>query len=232
MLDPNKVKQFWENRSKTYATVQFESIANLEQDPENLALKIRDETTKVFDWLPDLQGKSVLDLGAGVGQWTFRFAERQAKKVTAVEYADGLAKIGIKEAMRRGFDNVVFFSSPAEEFFSPELFDVIFISGLFVYLNDDQAEKLLLNLIKMTGKETYLLLRDGSGIPKRHEINNKFSDHLQTEYSAIYRTPDEYTAIFRNAGFECSKQENMFPEGHRLNKYPETRLRLFDFKKI
>lgn len=232
MLDPNKVKQFWESRSKTYATVQFESIANLEQDPENLALKIRDETTKVFDWLPDLQGKSVLDLGAGVGQWTFRFAERHAKNVTAVEYADGLAKIGRIEARRRGFDNVEFITLPAEDFFRPERFDVIFISGLFVYLNDDQAEKLLLNLEKMAGKETHLLLRDGSGIPKRHEINNKFSDHLQTEYSAIYRTPDEYTEIFKNAGFECLKQENMFLEGHTLNKYPETRLRLFNFKKI
>lgn len=231
MLDPNKVKQFWESRSKTYATIQFESIANLEQDPENLAIKIRDETSKVFDWLPDLQSKSILDLGAGVGQWTFRFAERHAKKVTAVEYADGLAKIGRNEATRRGFDNIEFITSPAEEFFSPELFDVIFISGLFVYLNDDQAEKLLVNLKKMAGQETYLLLRDGSGIPKRHEINNKFSDHLQTEYSATYRTPDEYTSFFQNAGFDCLRQENMFPEGHPLNKYPETRLRLFHFKK-
>lgn len=231
MLNPQQVKQFWENRSNTYAKVQFESIANLEQDPENLALKIRDETAKVFDWLPDITGKNILDLGAGVGQWTFRFAERLANTITAVEYAEGLAEIGRQEAIRRQFNNIEFIVSPAECFISKGPFDIVFISGLFVYLNDNQAEQLLQNLQQMVGQKTCLLLRDGSGVQRRHEINSKFSDHLQAEYSATYRTPEEYTSLFEAAGFTCLRQENMFPEGHPLNKYPETRLRLFHFQR-
>jgi len=231
MLEAEKVKAFWESRSKTYSTVAFESIANLEQDPNNLEIKIRDETAKVFSWLPDLAGKTVLDLGAGVGQWTFRFAERGARNITAVEYASGLASIGEKESQRRGIQNIEFVVCPAEQFVSNAQFDIIFISGLFVYLNDDQAEQLLRNLAHVANQDSVILLRDGAGVVGRHEINNRFSAHLQTNYSATYRTADEYVAIFNSAGFECLQQENMFPEGHPLNKYPETRLRLLSFRK-
>lgn len=69
-------------------------MANLEQNENNLHLKINDETRKVFDWLPPVDGLDILDLGAGVGQWSFRSAERNARRVLAVEYAQGLAEIG------------------------------------------------------------------------------------------------------------------------------------------
>jgi SAM-dependent methyltransferase len=231
MIDPQDVKKFWDSRSDVYQSVPFESIANLEQDQKNLALKIRDETKKVFAWLPDLHGKSILDLGAGVGQWAFRFAERGARKVTAVEYSEGLAEIGKKEVERRGISNVEFVVSPAEEFSRNEQFDVVFISGLFVYMNDDQAERLVANLGLFAEGTTTILVRDGSGVLKRHEINRKFSEHLQSPYSATYRTPAEYATLFEKSGFRLLEEENMFPEGHPLNKFPETRLRLFRFEK-
>ncbi|WP_446810842.1 class I SAM-dependent methyltransferase [Methylomonas sp. 2BW1-5-20] len=232
MLDPIKVKKFWDSRSRTFQSVAFESIANLEQNPENLEIKIRDENSKVFAWLPNLCNKSVLDLGAGVGQWTFRFAERQARKITAVEFSENLAEIGRNEAVRRDFPNIEFVVSPAEKFETTEKYDVIFISGLFVYLNDDQAEMLVSNLKKFMDENSIILVRDGSSIVSRYEINNKFSEHLQADYSATYRTREEYLQLFNSAGFKLIQDENMFAEGHPLNKYPETRLRLFLFNKI
>jgi SAM-dependent methyltransferase len=232
MLDPVKVQRFWEGRAAAQGKVAFESIANLEQNAQNLQLKIDDETAKVFDWLPPVQGLAVLDLGAGVGQWTFRFAERGAAQVVAVEYAAGLAQIGAEEAQRRGFDSVEFVVSAAEAFKTDETFDLVFISGLFVYLNDDQAEQLLRQLPAMLRPGGTLLLRDGSGVGVRHEIDDRYSEHLAERYSATYRTRDQYVAAFEAAGLHCARDENMFPEGHPLNKYPQTRLRLFQFHKL
>src|SRR5690606_38320693 len=131
---------FWESRAETYRKVAFESIANLEQTEDNLKRKIDDETRKVFDWLPDLSGLSVLDLGAGVGQWSFRFAERGARRVLAVEYAEGLVEIGRQEATQRNMNQVEFVASSAEQFRTDEQFDLVYISGLCVYLNDEQLE--------------------------------------------------------------------------------------------
>jgi SAM-dependent methyltransferase len=231
MIDRARVKAFWDARAEMYGKVDFNSIANLEQDPTNLALKVRLESEKVFAYLGPLAGKSILDLGAGVGQWAFRFAERGAARVTAVEYSAALASIGRAEAVRSGLTRVEFVVSPAEEYGGGPTFDVVFISGLFVYMADDQAERLASNLPRFCRPETVVLVRDGTGIPFRHEIDNRHSEHLQTLYSATYRTAAEYEALFARQGFVLRRHENVFEEGCPLNKYPETRLRIYQFER-
>ena len=230
MIERDKVKRFWDARAETYKSLPFESVANLEQDSDNLELKIRLETEKVFAWLPEVRGKSILDLGAGVGQWTFRFAEKDAKSVVAVEYSEPLAEIGKKEAQHRGLKNVQFFVSPAEKYSTSKKFDIIFISGLFVYLNDDQSAELMNKIMQFCHKDSVVLLRDGTGVIGRHEINDRYSNHLKVNYSATYRTKDEYIEMFKKEGFSNIKDENMFDEECKLNKYPETRLRLYLFR--
>jgi SAM-dependent methyltransferase len=229
VIDQDKVKSFWDARAKTYENLAFESIANLEQDSENLQLKIQLETEKVGQFLGSVSGMSVLDLGAGVGQWAFRFAEAGARRVTAVEYSEPLAEIGRAEAERRNLGNVSFVVSSAENYASPVAYDLVFISGLFVYMNDDQAERLVSNLKGFCHDQTLVLLRDGTALASRHEINDRMSDHLQSRYSATYRTRQEYTDLFGQHGFVLQKDENMFDEGCPLNKYPETRLRIYRF---
>lgn len=231
MIDAGKVKRFWEGRAGLYNQIALESVANLEQDEQHLRLKIDEESKKVFAWLPDLTGLSILDLGAGVGQWTFRFAARGASRVVAVEYAAGLAEIGQREAAKRACSGVEFRVSPAEEFDADEQFDLVFISGLFVYLTDPQCDKLVQRLSRFIKVDGRLLLRDGTGTPTRHEINDRHSEHLGELYSATYRTRDDYIGLMESIGLIPERDENMFPEGHPLNKYPETRLRLYSFRK-
>lgn len=229
-IDKNKVKAFWDARAQKLNKVSFESIANLEEDPKNLELKITLETAKVFDYLGDVAGRSIVDIGAGVGQWTFRFFERGAGWVTAVEYSADLAEIGRKEAARRNAQNVEFVVSPAEEFQAKRAYDIVFISGLFVYMNDDQAEKFAAGLSSLCSPQSVVLLRDGTSIlDRRHEIDDRRSEHLQAMYSATYRTRAQYLDLFVRNGFELQRDENMFDESCPLNKYPETRLRIYRF---
>ena len=229
-IDKNKVKAFWDARAQKLNEVSFESIANLEEDPRNLELKISLETAKVFEYLGDVAGRSIVDIGAGVGQWSFRFFERRASWVTAVEYSAELADIGRREATRRNAHNVEFVVSPAEDFQSKRAYDIVFVSGLFVYMNDDQAEKFAASLPALCSPQTVVLLRDGTSIlGHRHEIDNRKSEHLQAMYSATYRTRAQYLDLFTRNGFELRRDENMFDESCPLNKYPETRLRIYHF---
>lgn len=225
------MKKFWDARAASFGSLDFESIANLEQDPDNLALKIRLESEKLFGYLGDVRDKTILDLGAGVGQWAFRFVERGARHVTAVEYSAPLAEVGRSEAKRRGVDNIDFVVCPAEEYRSASTFDVVLISGLFVYLNDNQADLLVEHLPAFCHASTIVLVRDGTGIHGRHEINDRFSSHLNVNYSATYRTAGDFERMFAAQGFALNRHENMFEEGCVLNKYPETRLRIYEFKR-
>ncbi|MCU0689848.1 MAG: class I SAM-dependent methyltransferase [Polyangiaceae bacterium] len=229
MIDRDKVKAFWDARADTYRSLKFESIANLEQDPQNLELKIRLESEKVFAYLETVAGKTVLDLGAGVGQWAFRFVDRGAADVTAVEYSARLARIGAREAERRGVSNLRFIVSPAEDVSLDGQFDIVFISGLFVYMNDDQAEKLTPRLATLCHSDTRVVVRDGTGLRERFEIDDRPSEHLGTSYSATYRTAAQYQAMFERSGFELLRHENMFDERCPLNKFAETRLRIYEF---
>ena len=230
IMNKEKIKKFWDERASTYNSVSFESIANLEEDPENLQLKIELETAKVFDFLGDIKGYRFLDLGAGVGQWAFRFMEHGAELVKAVEYSADLASIGAAEAANRGVDNLEFLVSPAEEFIATDKYDIVFISGLFVYLNDEQSDRLMKNIKHALGPDTIICLRDGTGLVKRHEIDDKPSAHLKANYSATYRTRSQYIDLFKESGFSLIKDDDMFDDDCPLNKYPETRLRIYLFK--
>ena len=231
-IDPIKIKKFWERRAEKLGAVPFESIANLEEKPELLELKTRLEQESIFPLLPLHRDATVLDLGAGVGQWTFRFAPH-VKRVVAVEYAAELAAIGRAEAEKREVRNVEFVVSPAETYRSAEPFDCVFISGLFVYLTDEQATRLMANVRGLVKPDGALVLRDGTSIlPQRHQIVNRFSEILKTEYSAIYRTAEEYRQLFAAAGFSLAREDQVFPEGCPLNKFRETRLRYYEFRPL
>lgn len=230
MIDPDKVRQFWEQRASDYGRLQWESVANLEQDEEKLKLKIREETAKVTAWLPPLQGRSVLDLGSGVGQWSLRFCQWGAARVVAVEYVEELGRIARAQAQRQGIDDIEFVTCSVEGFEAQERFDLLFISGLFLYLNDQQLEAVIAKLPHMLRPGGLVMLRDSVGTEGRYEIHDRYSEHLGSNYSAIYRTRDFFVDAFAPHGMLLEQDEHVFPEGHPLNKYPETRLHLFLFR--
>ena len=230
-IDSKTVKEFWASQIKKLGKVSLESIANLEENPKLLEIKLQHEREKIFQYVLLDKNTTLLDLGAGVGTWSFLFAEK-CKKVVAVDYTEKFVELAKQEAQKRNFVNVEFICQPAQQFLSNIMFDVIFISGLFVYLNDEECEQLLSKIPSYSKVGCSLILRDGTGILGRYEIHDKYSENLHAYYSAIYRTRETFIQMFKRIGFELVKDEDMFEEGCTLNKYPETRLRIYLFKRI
>ena len=229
-IDSKKVKEFWASQIKKLGKVPLESIANLEENPKLLEIKLQREREKIFQYVLLDKNTTLLDLGAGVGTWSFLFAEK-CKKVVAVDYTEKFVELARQEAQKRNIVNVEFICQPAQQFLSNIMFDVIFISGLFVYLNDEECEQLLSKIPSYSKVGCSLILRDGTGILGRYEIHDKYSENLHAYYNAIYRTREAYIQMFKGIGFEFVKDENMFEEESVLSKYPETRLRIYSFKR-
>ena len=171
---------------------------------------------------------SVLDLGAGAGQWAFRFAA-MAQHVTAVEYSAEMLAHAIEAGRDQGFENVTYEHCSAQDYHSETKFDLIWISGLLIYLEDEECEALVRNCISMLAPDGRLVLRDGTGTKGRHEIRDQYSPTLDANYSATYRTAETYLALFEKHGFRTLGHDDMFPEGSILNKWDETRLRVYEF---
>lgn len=231
MIDTAKIKDFWDARGKKFGCSPSEEMANLEADPELLALKIKLEQEAVLPRLnlgPDMD---VLDLGAGYGQWAFRFAPR-VRSVTAVEFSLPMLESGIAEAKRRALSNISFVHCAAEDFTPFRLWPLVFISGLFMYLNDVQAERVAKRAVESLAPGGRIFLRESvSLIGKRYSIDDRWSQAAQANYSALYRMPEEFQDMFVGLGLQPLEHGNMFPDGCRLNKWSETRLRFYVFEK-
>ncbi len=224
MIDPKDVKRFWDERAARHS--DDPGLTNLEENPELRDLKIRLEEARVADYLGTLPPTAnVLDLGGGYGVWAFKLAPSVAS-VDVVDYCEPLVERGTAKARELGHTHVRFFHSAAQDFTSDRDYDLVFISGLLLYLNDDELAKLLRNL---RGK--VVVLRDGTGVPTHYEIAKRWSEALQANYAAIYRTREEYLAAFATVGYRCVRDDDMFEPGCVLNKFPETRLRIYRFER-
>lgn len=228
-IQKKNIKDFWTAQAKKI-NVKKEGISNLEEDEALLEEKIILEYEKIFPIIETCLNKDskVLDLGSGSGQWAYRFSPL-AKSVTLVEFSEemmGLAKNNSTEK----FNNLEFILSEAQDFLSSEVYDLIWISGLLIYLTDQELVKLISNCRQMLALDGRLILRDGTGLDERYEISNQFSENLGHNYSATYRTSEEYIAEFIKKGFELIDHCDVFEAGSKLNKWKETRLRLYQFK--
>lgn len=228
-IDLSKVKNFWDAQAKKAKFLDLERISNLEENDELHHQKIDLEQKKIMNIIKLDKNSLVLDLGAGVGTWS-RLFSKQAKKVVSVEYSKDISELAVAKITFEGIKNIDFVTMPAQNYLSEEKFDVIFISGLLIYLNDKECETLIKNCAGQLRQGGQLILRDGTSInDKDYLINDEFSKGLGLNYSAYYRTSKKYISMFKLFGFILLDNQNMFEDGSPLNKWENTRLSIYEF---
>lgn len=226
MIDRHTIKNFWEARGKRFEA-PTEAMANLEPNPELLGLKVAQEQNVVLPRLDLKPDMDVLDIGAGYGQWSMRFAPH-VHSVTAVEYADSMLQAGVEEAKKRNFTNLRFIHSAAEDFIPDKKYQLVFISGLFLYLDDPQAEKVANMAMTALAPGGKLFLREAiSLLDQRYMIEDRWSTAMESNYSALYRLPEEFIRLFKK--LRLVERGHFFPDGSPLNKWKETRLHFYLF---
>ena len=83
-----------------------------------------------------------------------------------------------------------------------------------------------------TKPSSYVLLREPVGINEEYVIDNRYSEELKTNYSAIYRKEDRFIELFNKYNFNLLNNEWLHPIGSKFNKWSETRLKLMLFRRI
>ena len=230
-MDKIAIKNFWDAQG-IKSDITSESISNLEENPALSNLKVESEKLKIMPMVKERvsHNSSILDLGGGAGQWAIRFSSL-VRAVTIVEFSEPMLDLAIHSATKKNITNINFINSDAQNFYQSYDYDLIWISGLLIYLDDIDCNQLVSNCYKMLASDGSILLRDGTGLGQRHEIKDQFSVDLNQNYSATYRTEVEYKELFLKHGFNMVSSEDMFQESSPLNKWHETRLRVYEFKK-
>lgn len=225
-INEENIKQFWDTRAKTHKINT--NLTNLEEDNKLQELKLRLEEEKIDKYIPVLKGKKVLDLGGGWGYWGMKFA-KTAEKVTVIDYCKKLIDEGRRIAKKDNINNISFICCNATKMPVKTKYDVIFISGLMIYLDNQSFIAVLQRLFLVSHPGTILVLRDGTAL-KKEFIVDKYSEELKTHYNAIYRTRAVYKKAFKLFWFKSCNDEDMFKDS-KLNKRKETRLRIYKFIK-
>lgn len=118
---------------------------SLETNPRWYHINVA-EKDQIFSVLPDLEGLSVLELGAGIGRFTSHFAEK-ARRVTVVDFEENV--ILKNKERNRQYTNIDYIRDDVTNMDLAEYaFDLIFSNWLLMYLSEEEIGKLLANCRK------------------------------------------------------------------------------------
>ncbi|XVF53789.1 hypothetical protein PTKIN_Ptkin05aG0127100 [Pterospermum kingtungense] len=151
---------------------------------------------QVLSLLPPYEGKSILELGAGIGRFTGEFAQK-AGHVIALDFIESIIKKN--EEINGHYKNVKFLCADVT---SPKLIipegslDLVFSNWLLMYLSDKEVETLAERMLKW--------LKVGGHIFFRESCFHQSGDYKRKHNPTHYREPRFYTKIFK----ECQATDD------------------------
>ncbi|KAI4347261.1 hypothetical protein L6164_008085 [Bauhinia variegata] len=149
----------------------------------------KEERPEVLSLLPEIEGKSVLELGAGIGRFTGGLAKK-AGQLLAVDFIESAIKKN--EQINGHHKNVKFMCADVT---SPDLhmsegsIDLIFSNWLLMYLSDKEVENLAERMVKW--------LKDDGFIFFRESCFHQSGDSKRKYNPTHYREPRYYTKVFK-----------------------------------
>ena len=121
----NHIEQLWNKMATAYDA--FTSGKNSYRDTI--------EWPCIQSMLPDINGKSVIDLGCGSGRYTFLLEEAGPRKLTGVDISDEMLRIAREKADSRS-SKARFIKGDLHDFVPEDQYDVVFSSTLSHYIVD------------------------------------------------------------------------------------------------
>jgi SAM-dependent methyltransferase len=192
-IDAEAVRRYF-NRLGNGSAAAVSMMAHEHNLPVDAALyRLRKELQTISDWLDavPVTGR-VLDLGCGAGGWLTVFANRYSS-VVGIEQSSAMVEAA-RERMH-GLTNIEIIEGDVRVDLPDGPFDLIFLGGMCMYLNDADTTALLRSLPSRLTNDGSIILRE-STVPKGISI-------AQGEYQAAYRSTSVYSKLFLEAGFRA-----------------------------
>lgn len=166
-------------------------------------LRIDEEWRRFLAAVPLTDAMTVVELGCGAGRWCERIAPR-VRHVVGVDLSGVAIEAARRSADARGLRNVAYVQAPLEDFEPDSQCDLIYFSGVLLYLTDAEMRASLDRLA------TYVT--DAGTIVVRDSITDATHWYEHPEgYRTRYRTEEELTEAFASVGFQRTTSRKAFP---------------------
>ena len=227
-IDYKETKRFFERRADKFSDDNPYSVTMYQdRHTELVRERNRKETEKLMPMLNLNADSRVLDVACGIGRWADAMPDC-IKEYCGLDFSRELVEIARK---RNKKDNFSFWEEAANEVeqivqkTGGGVYDRILMVGILMYLNDRDLADTLEQIEKISQEHTVICIREPIGILKRLTLKDFFSEELEDNYNAIYRTRQELRQFISNAflqkGFAVSREGFLFDED-ALNNRKET----------
>lgn len=223
-INKENVKEFFDKR----ASKDVDSLMTITsfQEKENLDQRQLEES-QILEENIQFEGKKILEIGCGLGRWA-EFFHDKCETYLGIDYAKNLIELAKKNY---NYENCHFQVMSALDIDIDQLiikppFDIIFIAGVLIYLNDEDIPLLINEINNITSDEKVIYIRETiSVMDNRLTLKDFYSEELEVDYNAIYRTEDELLAFFEEFNNISNIKKDKIHE--TLNKHTETGYKYF-----
>lgn len=203
MIDNEKNVAFWDKAAAHHASGSVPFAGMLMEGREFEAMYRLEAEQKHFLTLFQCTPESrILEVGSGGGRWAF-FLAKQVASYVGLDISPKMIEISEAECLRRGLANAKFMCTSLIEYKSSEKFDLIFFSGVLQYMDDEVVTESLNRAVRMLAPGGVVISRDSVQLERRIEKTG--------DYPVIYRTSEEYRAIFDASGLERTYMAVSYP---------------------
>lgn len=237
-IDLNSIKEFYKNRAITKVNIDIDSPVVLcgDKNKDNIKEWTDFEVKNRLDLLQLTKNEDVLEVGCGTGRIS-KYIIEKSRSYIGIDCVSELIEIAKKRKDILKNKEVKFIEISFEDIFdnykkiSPEnkKFNRFVISGgVLMYMNDDEVSFCLNRLNELLDDKCIIYISEPIAMKKRLTLNKFYSGDLDAEYSAIYRTEEEYMMFFENFyrnNFKLEVNEEFFFNDIKLQK--ETKQWLF-----
>lgn len=191
MVNINKedVKSFWEKRA-SLNNLNAVLLGN-QKDSSHSDLRNEKELSLLRTLINDFLDISLLDIGCGMGRWANNFKD-EIKLYHGIDFSENF--ISANKKRFEGYNNLKFMVMSASDMdlsLLKDTYDLVIVNGVLMYINDNKLGDVFQTIKKINPRYIYLQ-ESVSVMNERLTLKNFYSEELDTQYNAIYRTKSEY----------------------------------------
>lgn len=225
-INKESVACFFNQRAEKISSIgPLHAVIYQEKNPVLAQKRDVAEKEKLLPLLGLNDSVRVLDVGCGTGRWASSLVPLSAY-YRGIDACSGL--IDYAREFFSSYSNCTFTVASANDFslFSldeNEAFDRILCVGVLMYLNDNEVYQALKCMFNALAPGGIVMIREPLGINERLTISEHYSEELEQDYNAIYRTMPELVAMIQDATLFTIKKSGDVFESAELNNRSETK---------
>lgn len=226
-IEYNKTKDFFDGRADKYnENNPYQTVMCQDSNPQLVIDRNAKELEVIKPKLSLNENSRVLDLACGMGRWADAI-EENIIEYCGIDFSTELLKIARARNVKKNFNFLEGSIIDLDTVFEDKRdikYNVVLIMGVLHYINDSDLMQMFEKVEKYSDEKALICIREPIGISERLTLKDFYSEELKKDYSAIYRTREEWIDCFEKTLFAQNfriTDENYLFQGD-LNNRKET----------